>query len=530
MPATTPNPGLCYHYPLSPRKPQVIDTDICIYGGTPAGFAAAIQGARMGKRCVVLEFGRHVGGMTSSGLGATDIGNKAVIGGIAREFYKRLGKHYGTGEAWKFEPHVAESVFEAMLAEHNVPVLFEQRLSSIAMDGNRIVSLVTEDGSAIRARIFIDATYEGDLMARAGVSCAVGREGNALYGENFNGVYFDPQRHNFWNFEHNHRVNVDPYVVPGNPASALLPGISAGPPGRIGTGDHRVQAYNFRLCLTKQAELKRPFAKPAGYDPVRYELLRRYIAAGVFTVFGNSQEMPNGKTDTNNHGAVASDHIGANYRWPEAGYAERELIFQDHVAYTQGLFYFIANDPGLPRQVRDEAASYGLANDEFPETNHWPHQLYVREARRMVADCVMREQHCTGLITADDSVGMAAYTMDAHNAQRVVVDGSVYNEGNVEIFGYLPYPVSYRAIVPKRGECENLLVPVCLSASHIAFGSIRMEPVFLVLGQSAATAACLAIDAKCGLQDVDYPDLRRRLEKDGQILELLGKSRFAGHS
>jgi hypothetical protein len=483
-------------------------TDLCIYGGTSAGVVAAVAAARLGKRVVLLSFDRHLGGLSAGGLGATDIGNKAAIGGIAREFYRRVGKCYGRAENWTFEPHVAAKVFDDFIREADVPVRFEQRLKLVRKSKGRITEIVMEGGATYVAKAFVDATYEGDLMARAGVSYHVGREANSVYQETLNGVHFGHPNHNF-------KAWVDPYGRGG----ALLPGVQPFKPGFQGQGDRCVQAYNFRMCLTKVAGNKRPFPKPRGYDPMRYELLARYIQAGVWDVLGLTTRMPNGKTDTNNYGAFSSDNIGRNYRWPEGSYAERERIFQDHVTYQQGLMWFLCHDPRVPRAVRDEVNEWGLPKDEFVETGGWPHQLYVREARRMISDCVMTEHDCRGYRVVEDPVGLAAYQMDSHNCRRIVLDGRVINEGNVEVEPAAPYPISFRSIVPRRRECANLVVPVCLAASHIAYGSIRMEPVFMVLGHSAGVVAAMAVEEKLPVQRVEYRALQRQLRKEKQVLE-----------
>jgi hypothetical protein len=367
----------------------------------------------------------------------------------------------------------------------------------------------------VRGRIFIDATYEGDLMAKAGVSYHVGREANATYDETLNGVQLGSKKHQFL-------VPVDPYVKPGDPASGLLPGLHAGGPGEHGQGDHRVQAYNFRMCLTNAPENRLPFPKPAGYDPLRYELLLRYIQGGVWDAFGSNLPMPNRKTDTNNNGGFSTDNIGMNYDYPDADYATRERIFQEHVTYQQGMMWFLVNDPRVPEKIRQQMSQWGLCKDEFREAGGWSHQLYVREARRMISDYVMTQHNCQGRVVADDAVGLAAYGMDSHNTQRYVKDGQAINEGDVQVHGFSPYPIAYRSIVPKESECRNLLVPVCLSSSHIAYGSIRMEPVFMVLGQSAATAAIHALEQNVSVQRVDIQKLQARLLEDKQVLAWTG--------
>ncbi len=500
--------GLRYYY-LVPPAPGEVRADICVYGGTSAGVTAAVRAARHGRSVVLVVFGRHLGGLSSSGLGATDTGRIDAIGGLSREFYRRVGAHYGRPESFGFEPHVAEAVFDAWVAEAGVGVFREHRLSGVDVSANRITALRTENGKVFRASAYIDASYEGDLMAAAGVSFTVGREGNAAHGETLNGVQFRSG--------HQFQRTVDPYRTPGDPASGLLPGVQDEPPGTTGQGDHRIQAFNFRVCLTKAAD-RRPFPRPPGYDPARYELLRRYLAAGVWDALRLNTPMPNGKTDLNNNGAVSTDNIGRNYGWPDGDYATRERIFADHVTYQQGLLYYLANDPAVPSAVRAEVSAWGLPADEFAETGGWPHELYIREGRRMVADYVITEHDCRWTRTAPDPVGLASYTMDSHNCARVVVDGAARNEGDVQVPPAGPYGISYRAIVPRRGQCANLVVPVALSASHIAFGSARMEPVFMLLGHAAASAAHLALADGRAVQDVDYPALRRGLLADGMVL------------
>jgi hypothetical protein len=452
-----------------------------------------------------VEFGTHVGGLTSSGLSATDGGN--VIGGLTVEFYKGLGKRSG------FAPAAAEARFRAMLTEAQVPLYTEQRLESVVLKDKAITEMVMENGNRFRAKMFLDCTYEGDLFAKAGVSFHVGREANAQYGETINGVH-KPGAHQF-------TKQVDPFVAPGDPNSGLLPGISntdTNAPGVFGSGDKRVQAYNFRMFLAKMPDAI-PFPKPKNFNPQRYELLARYIAAGA-TETRSFMQLHAG--DSNNQGGFSTDNIGMNYEWPEATYQRREEIYQDHVTYQQGLMWFLANDERVPEGIRTQVSAFGLAKNNFPETGGWPHQLYVREARRLVGALVMTEHHCRHKETVEDPVGLAEYTMDSHNTQRFVMqqDGKywVKNEGDVQVRVPGPYPVSYRALIPKAGECPNVLVPVCLSASHIAYGSIRMEPVFMVLGQSAATAAVLAIDANSSVQEVPYDKLRERLDADKQLL------------
>ncbi|MEI7909280.1 MAG: FAD-dependent oxidoreductase [Verrucomicrobiota bacterium] len=517
--------------------------DVVIYGGTAAGIAAALQTKHMGKSVVVVAPEQHLGGLMASGLGWTDSGNKAAIGGLAREFFHRVWLAYQEPAAWRwqpraaygargqgspaidgdertmwtFEPQVAERTFEAWLRENAVPVHRNQwleRQHGVLVKDGRIVSITTLDGNVYAGKMFIDATYEGDLLAAAGVSFAVGREANKQYGESLNGVQVQHA------VKHQFEKPVSAYVVAGDAASGLLARVAAQPPAADGSADNKVQAYCFRTCLTDQPDNRVAFAKPAGYDPRQYQLLARYLQAGWSAVAGKFDPIPNRKTDTNNHGAFSFDDIGMNYAYPEASYAQRREILREHQVYQQGLLWFVANDAQVPAKVRAQMSKWGLAKDEFADNGNWPYQIYVREARRMVGDFVVSEGHLTGAKPTPRPVGMGSYNMDSHHVQRYAdAEGNARNEGDVEVALRHPYPVDYLAIVPKRAECRNLLVPVCVSASHIAYGSIRMEPVFMILGQSAATAAALALDAGCALQDLPYPALRSRLLTDGQVLE-----------
>ena len=498
-------------------RAEIIECDVVVYGGSASGVAAACTAARLGKRAVVAEFGTHIGGLTSGGLGWTDIGNKAAIGGFSRDFYKRLGKHYGKEEAWFFEPSVAERELRALLDESKVPVKFRQRLATVKKDGARISEITMEDGTVYRGKMFIDATYEGDLMAKAGVKYMVGREANARFDETINGIRGTTPKHQFV-------VPVDPYVTPGDPKSGLLPFISSEPPGTPGAGDASVQAYNFRLCLTKNPANRRPIEPPPGYDAKQYELLGRYFIAleaagkkatlGMFLKF--DMVTPE-KTDINNNGAFSTDYIGKNYDYPDADYATREKIWKEHENYIRGFLTFLATDPRVPEDMRRDMSAWGFPKDEFLDTGGWPHAMYVRESRRMLSEYVMSERVCRQVEKLEDAVGLGAYNMDSHNCRRIVRDGHAENEGDVQI-GVKPYPISYRSIIPKQAECENLVVPVCLSATHVAYGSIRMEPVFMIMGQSSATAACMAIDANVPVQKIAYAQLREQLLKDGQVL------------
>jgi hypothetical protein len=511
--------------------------DVVIYGGTSASVAAAVQARRMDKTVIIVCPEKHLGGLTAGGLGWTDSGRKGAVGGISREFYQRVKKHYDKSEAWTFqksedysryrpdddamwvfEPHVAEQTFEQLVSEYDIPVHRDQwldRKNGVEKDGSRIVSITMMSGRTYRGKVFIDATYEGDLMASAEISYHVGREGNDVYGETLNGV----QTRNA--ISHQFTKPVDPYIKPGEPASGLLPRIHAGSPGKEGRGDHRVQAYNYRMCLTKVSENRVRFPKPDNYDPMEYELLARYLDKGWRAIFNKFDPAPNAKTDTNNHGAFSTDNIGMNYDYPEATYKRRQKILKEHQDYQKGLMWFLAYDPRVPADVREKVSQWGLAKDEFKDNGHWPHQIYVREARRMVGNFVMTELHLRKIKPTPKPVGMGSYNMDSHNVQRYVdKNGHARNEGDIQINPGGPYPISYEALVPKASECTNLLVPICLSSSHIAYGSIRMEPVFMILGQSAAIAAAFAIDENIDVQNVDYTKLRKRLLADGQVLEL----------
>lgn len=514
--------------------------DVVIYGGTSGGVAAAVQARRMGKTAVVIEPSQHLGGLSSGGLGATDIGNKAAIGGISREFYQRVKKHYSDPATWvnekpnpglmnanedamwKFEPHVAEKIMNDFVREAGAKVVLGERLDlkkGVEKKDGRIVAIRMESGRTFHGKRFIDATYEGDLMALAGVKYHVGREGNDVYGETLNGVQTKMARH------HQLVPGVDPYVKPGDKSSGLLPGVHDQGPGVEGAGDHRVQAYNFRMCTTDVKENQIPWSMPEGYDPARYELLLRNFEAGETRIPWAPVMMPNRKTDVNNNFGFSTDNIGMNYDYPDGDYVTREKIINDHIHYQKGLMWTLATNPRVPERIRNEINRWGLAKDEFKGTGGWPHQMYVREARRMISDYVMTQHDCQGRKKCEDPVGLGAYNMDSHHTQRYVDEnGHARNEGDVQV-GVSPYPIAYRSIVPKENECSNLLVPVCLSASHISYGSIRMEPVFMVLGQSAATAACQSIDADVSVQKIDYAKLRERLLADKQVLEWTGPVR-----
>lgn len=499
---------------------QPKEYDLCVYGGTSAGVVAAYSAAQRGLSVVLVEPTNHIGGMTTGGLGFTDIGNKQVISGVAKQFYRKVGAHYGRLEQWVFEPSVAEAIMRDYIDHKNIDLLEGYRIRECGKEQTRIESILLERSASpdktktIRAEQFIDCSYEGDLMARAGVEYTVGRESNEQYGETYNGVEL-MTRHQFPD-------GIDPYKEKGNPESGLLWGISPAEVAENGTADQMVQAYNYRICLTERVDNMIPITRPEGYDSTRYELLLRLMEAQPDKLSLNDyfiwSRMPEGKTDINNRGGFSSDMIGMNHNYPEADYEERAEIIRAHTDYTKGLLYFVGHDERVPELLRKRMQLWGYPKDEYVNNGHWTPQLYIREARRMVGEYVATQADCEGRIAPYDGIGTAAYQMDSHNCQRIVVvkDGKamVKNEGNVEIGGGLPYPISYRSITPKREQCTNLLVPVCLSASHIAYGSIRMEPVFMVLGQAAGVAASLAVEQGCAIQQVDSRDINIIIEED----------------
>ncbi|MDA7514441.1 FAD-dependent oxidoreductase [bacterium] len=516
--------------------------DIIVYGGTSAGVIAAVQAKQMGKSVIIVSPDKHLGGLSSGGLGWTDTGKKDAVGGLSRNFYERVFDHYqnkaawnwqprdeytgsgtrtidnGDGSMWMFEPHVAEKIFEDHIKENEITVHRDQwldRKNGVVMTDNRITQITTLSKNEYQGKIFIDATYEGDLMAAAGVSYHVGRESNDTYGETWNGVQVGVLHHG----HHFADMKMSPYVVRGDPSSGVLPRISTDPPGKKGEGDKKVQAYCFRMCLSNHPENRVPFTKPEGYDPNQYTLFARILDTGWDEVFEQFDILPNHKTDTNNHGPFNTDNIGMNYDYPDGSYERRREIIKEHEVYQKGMMYFLANDPRVPEKFRKEMSTWGLAKDEFADNGNWPHQLYIREARRMVGAYVTTQLDVQGKRETPQPIGMGSYTMDSHNVQRYITpEGFVQNEGDIGVTPKKPYHISYGSIIPKKKECQNLLVPAAVSSSHIAFGSIRMEPVFMILGQSAGTAAALSIDDKVAVQDLDYEKLRTRLLTDKQRL------------
>jgi hypothetical protein len=520
-----------------------LSASLIVYGGSSSGIMAAVQAARMGASVIIVSPDKHLGGLTSSGLGWTDAGRTQSVGGLAREFYGRVYRHYrdpkawvwqdrgdfenigqGTpamkdeeGVMWIFEPHVAEAVFEDLIRDQDIPVYRDEwldREDGVKIEGGRIRSVTMLSGRTFTGKMFIDATYEGDLMAAAGVSYRVGREANSEYGELWNGVQTGVLHHS-----HYFSKPLSPYRIPGDPSSGLLPRVSDRPPGEKGSSDRRVQAYCYRMCLTDHPDNRVPFPKPDGYDPDQYELLLRVFATGWREGFQKFDAIPNRKTDTNNHGPFSTDNIGMNYDYPEADYERRREILEEHESYQKGLMYFLANDSAVPADVRGKMSGWGLANDEFMDNANWPRQIYVREARRMVGAYVMTEHDVLGTRPVPQPVGMGSYTLDSHNVQRYITpEGFVQNEGDIGVPVAQPYRIAYGSLTPRKLECENLLVPVCVSCTHIAFGSIRMEPVFMILGQSAAAAAVQAIRSGRAVQDIDYGRLADQLRQDGQRL------------
>lgn len=497
--------------------------DICIYGGSSAGVIAAYAAAKCGNSVILIEPGKMIGGLTTGGLGKTDAGIKESITGLSLQFYQRVAQKYGLspGEQWTFEPRVALGVMQDYIREGKVTLLMETQLLKVKKEGTVIRSVKLKDtrngkSISVSAKQFLDCTYEGDLMAMARVSYFVGREDNSVYNETLNGFQL-PEYHKQSGY-HQFPDGVSPYKVPGDPSSGLVWGITKNEAEPAGTGDKKVQAYNFRICLTDSAENRLSITRPDDYDSTRYELMAR-----LFEAQPNMREinhyfiwslMPNRKTDINNRGGFSTDMIGMNYSWPEASYKKRKKMLEEALSYTKGLLYFMSTDKRVPDTLQSFVTRWGYPKDEYEQFDHFTPQLYVREGRRMIGEYVMTEHNCRGEAKVDDGIGFASYGMDSHNCDRIVVNGMVKNEGNVEVRVAHPYAVSYRSIIPRQKECTNLLVPVCLSASHIAYGSIRMEPVFMVLGQSAAMAASLAIAKDIPVQDVNAAELQQWLHDD----------------
>lgn len=533
------------------------NADIIVYGDTSSAVVTAVQASKEGKSVILVAPGKHLGAMSSSGLGFTDSGKAYTVGGLSKEFYHRIWLEYKKDSSWTFqkrsefsaeaqgtkgindetetmwifEPKVAERVFDNWLLEYKVQTFREEPLTNVRtyrskmwkdrgitepVTKNKILYFETKDKKRFKGKIFIDCSFEGDLMAAAGVSYTVGRESNSQYGEDYNGGRTTTE-HNY----HHFKKQISPYKIPGDPASGLLPYISTDQPTPAGKADSKVQSYCYRMCLTDYEPNRIPITKPVNYDPLNYELFARYFAAGENPPCMTTSQMPNHKTDSNNHGAFSLDFIGMNYDYPNASYIERQQICEAHKQYQLGLLYFLQNDSRLPQNVRTRWQKWGLPKDEFTDNGNWPFCIYVREARRMIGSYVMTQADCQCTKETPNPIGMGSYTLDSHNTSRyVTAEGFVQNEGDVEVFLKSPYQIAYGAILPEKKECTNLLVPVACSASHIAYGSIRMEPVFMILGESAATAAALALDSKKNIHDIDYSLLRTKLIQDGQILEI----------
>lgn len=540
--------------------------DIVVYGGTCSGITAAIQAKRMGKSVALVCPEEHLGGLTISGLGWTDTKDVNCIGGLSREFYHRIWLYYnnpakwvyqtrssynvswqaGPGiqnaseTMWTFEPHAAEEVFNQWLTEEGVNVVRNRWLDrgsgGVIRDGRRITAIKTlsydpdfgfNPAETFTGQMFIDASYEGDLMAGAGVSYRIGRDAKSEYNETLNGICFKSADLSASNSSY---YGIDPYVVPGDPSSGYIAGIEGAfsDPSQVGKADDRLQSFNFRMCLTDVSANRAAITKPANYDESQYELLFRLYEANKNSGF-TSQRMPNLKTDSNNEGLFSLDWPGGNYsieggwNYSEASYADRMNVIRRHRDYVQGLLWTMLYHPRVPEGVRSGKTKWGLAKDEFADNQNFPYFAYVREARRMEGEMVMTEHHVkmAAGYGVSDSIGQGSYSLDSHVVRRVVIGNTIWDEGGFYLWWSTGYPISYRAIVPQREQATNLLVPVCLSASHAAFGSIRMEPTYMILGQSAATAAALAIDKACDVQTVPYADLRNRLALDGQRLGVI---------
>lgn len=518
----------------------VTEAEVCVYGGTSAGVIAAVQARQMGKKVVLVEAGQHLGGMSVEGLGGTDIDNQPfqnspAVGGLALEFYRRISAHYGRTQAfeamlaargkdtklWRFESHVAEAVWDTWVQEAGVTVLRGHRLkeqNGVTREGTRITALHFENGAEVRAKVFLDATYEGDLLAFAGVSFAVGREGNAKYGETNNGIRTDTTHKQ-------HDKPIDPYVIPGDPKSGVIYGVQDVPLGEHGAGDESIQGYCFRLNLTKNPANRVPIEKPPTYDPAHYEMQRRYLAAGG-VITAPSSALPNGKTDPGTWHSLAGNFTGWNHRYPIASYAEREMLLRVSREHIQGLYWFMAHDEAVPVKQREAWAAWGLSKDEFTDNGGWPRAFYVRNGRRMVGDFVLTEAQLRrkNPEPVSDSVGLIWWPPDFHSARCMIKDGRVWNEGAVFNVAkepdWIPCGIPYRSLVPKAAECTNLLSPTCPSSSYVAYGAYRIEFTFMVAGQSAATAAAMALEAQVPVQEVDYAQLRKRLLADQQVLEV----------
>jgi hypothetical protein len=497
------------------KAANLIQSDICVYGATSGGVIAAVTAARLGKSVSLLVFSNHVGGLSSGGLGVTDVGNSGTISGLAREFYLRVGQYYGSTNivVW-FEPHVAEQAFLDMLQTVNVPIYTNQQLASATVSNKVITSIVMTDGTVYSAKEFIDTSYEGDLMAAAGVTFTFGREGTNAYGESLAGIHSPTYTYAY-----------DPYVIAGNSSSGLLPFVQSGGPGTVGQGDNHMQTYNFRLCLTQNATNKISILPPTNYIEAQYKLFARYIAARVARdgsvalnqLIDVQTIIPNGKTDINANGELSTDYIGYNYTYPTNNYAGRQTIYQQHKDYISGLLYYLATSTNVPNNVRTNMQSWGLSKDEFQDNGGWPYALYVREARRMVSDYVMTQSDVFQTTVPSDPIALGSYALDSHPVARYAVSGLTMIEGSIGSSVPYPFGISYRSIIPRVGECQNLFCTFALSASHIGFASIRLEPAFMMTSEAAGTAACFAIDDAVPCQQLNYTKLAAGLKADGLL-------------
>ncbi|CAG5005626.1 hypothetical protein DYBT9275_03618 [Dyadobacter sp. CECT 9275] len=508
--------------------------DLVVYGATASGIIAGITAAREGAKVIIIEPGKFIGGVVTGGLSKTDIGNQATIGGITREFFTRASQHYNGKYMWIAEPHINSKIFEEMLAEVKIDVIRQEKIRSVNKKDGRITGFTTLSGKRYQGKMFIDATYEGDLMAAAKVSYVVGRESKGTYQEEYAGFYPDVIR-NLTNdvmlegypgvggegpgFVHGTPTKIsglhkDGTLVDGVTRSAAIPG----------SGDNLTQSYTFRLAVTNNKDNLLPWPKPAQYDPRKYELLLRLVQAypGIpFVRLVNLSQIANDKYDLNAQGFFSTDYVGGNTDYPDGDYDTRDRIWQDHEDYVKGFFWFLAHDERIPAKLGAETRAWGLCKDEFVDNHNWPYQLYVREARRMVGEYVMNQMDCQENILKKDVIAMGSFIMDSHIVQRIIQpDGSALVEGAWDVLARA-YKIPYRSIIPKRQDCLNLLVPVCMSASHVAYGSIRMEPVYMMMGQAAGLAAVHANQEKAAVQDVDVNKLQEKLKAQKQILSLV---------
>eukprot|EP01089_Gocevia_fonbrunei_P004263 TRINITY_DN14289_c0_g1_i1.p1 TRINITY_DN14289_c0_g1~~TRINITY_DN14289_c0_g1_i1.p1 ORF type:complete len:530 (-),score=111.80 TRINITY_DN14289_c0_g1_i1:73-1662(-) len=497
--------------------------DVVIYGATPSGILAAVASAREGLSVLLFEPLNHLGGMVSGGLGNTDIGNPTVIGGTTLKFFELIGQQYDkSGPVWHFEPHVASKVFNDLITQQGtlITVALNTTLISLHKEGTRITSLQVSQNSQVSSTeievtgsVFIDASYAGDLLYLSGVSYAWGRESTQEYSETLAGRLSVPTAYG----DHQFSVAVDPHDAPGK----LSPLVYGGDPGQIGAADKKVQSYNFRLCFSSDPNNQVPFPKPQNYDPTYWNLLKRYIqihggSIDDYLIFGG---LPNKKFDINNKGPISTDVIGKSWDYPLANATHRQAIWQEHIDYTQSFLYFLAHDSSVPSKIRDELNKYGLCADEFTSNNNWPPQLYIRESLRMKGKYIFTQKDRERDLRKNDTIGMGSYNVDTHNAQRIPQGSGTVTEGDVEMKYFENFEMPYSIMLPKETECENMLVSVCLSASHIGYGPLRLEPQYMILGESAGLAAAMAVKENAGkVANVKIIDLQKKLLSLNQIL------------